>query len=75
MKKIKIVAIEMRLQYHKTRRLQERFDQTESAARSVTFERAMATANEYEAEIIRDGDSLTPHFVYYVQGPETRSLV
>ena len=44
------------------------FDWSGSAARSVTFERAMAIAEEYEAEIEWDADSSTPHFVYYRQG-------
>ncbi len=44
------------------------FDWSESSASSVTFERAMAVAREYEADIEWDAKSSTPHFVYYRQG-------
>ena len=44
------------------------FDWSESEARSVTFERAMAIAKEYEAEIEWDADGSTPHFMYYQNG-------
>jgi spore germination protein YaaH len=44
------------------------FDWSGAAARSVTFEEAMAIAREYEARIEWDAESSTPHFVYYLNG-------